>query len=143
MRQLTQAITMVLMDDVGQIPSDVFAEGAKVSKGVAKGVAETLGAVTGQFTGKKPKKQSDPVEELRARDDEFKKRAQAEILARLRRIQAEEQRLRELREQEKKDWSLAQKEKLAPPQIERVEKPKVLPQVRKLRPETKVGWGAG
>lgn len=137
-----------MSDDAGQIPADIASEGAKVSKGVAQGIAETLGTVAGQVTGKKAKKQQDPVEELKRRDQEFKELAQREILAKLRRIAAEERRLTQERAQKEQDWAVAQREKLVPPpQIERQTHKggqlRELPQVAKQRAETKVGWGAG
>lgn len=139
-------------NDVGQIPQDVVAEGGKVSKKVFEGLGETIGTVGAQLTGKKPKKQTDPVAELTERDEEFKKRAVSEILARLRKIKEEEAKLSQQRQQKEKDWQVAQREKLAPPpQIERqaqktgqkLRQPQALPQVAKQRVETKVGWGAG
>ena len=137
-----------MSDDAGQIPQDVVSEGGKVSKKVFEGLSEVAGSVGGQLTGKKPKKVANTVDELGKRDEEFKKRAQEEILVRLRRIAAEEQRLAQERQQKEKDWVILQREKLAPPpQIERQTKKAgrttELPQVAKQRVETKVGWGAG
>lgn len=131
------------MDDLGQIPSDITQEGAKIGKKVVQGLAETAGSLASQLVGGKPKDPQELVEELRRKDEEFKKKVIPEIRARLQRMKEEEARLHQRREQEKKDWSLIQKEKLAPPQIARSQQPSVLPQVAKQRPETKVGWGAG
>lgn len=131
------------MDDISQIPSDVAQEAAKTGKKVVQELGKTLGQATKQALGQKPPDPAQIVQELTKREEEFKKKAEAEILARLRRLQEEEEKVRRERQEKEKYWEVLQKEKLAPPQIERPKKAQPLPQVAKQRAETRVGWGAG
>lgn len=130
-------------DDLGQIPQDLAEEAAKTGKKVVQELGKTLGRATKQALGQKPPDPAQIVQELTRREEEFKKKAEAEILARLRRLQEEEEKVRKERQEKEKYWDVAQKEELAPPQIEKPEKSRPLPQVTKQRPETRVGWGAG
>lgn len=131
------------MDDISQIPQDLAQEAAKTGKKVVQEVGETLGSLGSQLTGKKPKDPAKIVEELQKREEEFKKTTVSQLLTRLRRLQAEEEQRRKEREEKEKYWEVAQKEKLAPPQIEKSRQAKPLPQVAKQRAETRVGWGTG
>ena len=129
------------MDDISQIPQDVAKEGAKTGKKIAQEGAKTAARLFQQLKGVPDPAQI--VDELTKRENEFKKRAEAEVLARLRRLQQEEEKMRKERGEKEKYWEVAQKEKLTPPQIERSRQAKSLPQVAKQRAETRVGWGAG
>lgn len=128
------------MDDPKQILADVASEVGKVGKGVVGEIGKTAAAAGGQLAGQKPKT-AEEIEQLRERDEEFKKRElvilrrklairQQQEAARItsqQRIEAEQHKAKEA-----EAVQIEQKKRLPPP-----------PPVRKQRAETRAGWGVG